>query len=116
MGAGPKVTADLKNISISEDFLEGQIQRRDADTTHESFIMRRSRHSSVPQTATGRSGQVAGQVGGYHNASGQKRNLPRGRLMSVRLNKSQIDKAAKDKSGKFSEKFSVTLFLVRPSD
>ena len=54
--------------------------------------------------------------------------------MSVRLNKSQIDKvpdcsekshysyqffltqAAKDKSGKFSENFNVTLFLVRPND
>ena len=52
--------------------------------------------------------------------------------MSVRLNKSQIDKviiiilcnvltnsifqASKDKSGKFSEHFNVTLFLVRPND
>lgn len=36
--------------------------------------------------------------------------------MSVRLNKSQIDKAAKDKSGKFSDNFNVTLFLVRPND
>jgi hypothetical protein len=36
--------------------------------------------------------------------------------MSVRLNKTQIDKAAKDKSGKFHDNFNVTLFLVRPND
>merc|ERR1719499_1037522 len=45
-----------------------------------------------------------------------KRNIPAGRLMSVRLNKTQIDKASKDKSGKFSDNFNVTLFLVRPND
>jgi len=120
-----QVTAELKGISISEDFLEGG-SRRDAEATHESFIAKRSRHSSVPQTA--RSGQVVAATsscsgGGLTAANSntgqgghQARCLPRGRLMSVRLNKSQIDKAAKDKSGKFSDKFSVTLFLVRPSD
>merc|ERR1719499_1234808 len=45
-----------------------------------------------------------------------KRNIPAGRLMSVRLNKTQIDKASKDKSGKFNDNFNVTLFLVRPND
>ena len=39
-----------------------------------------------------------------------------GKQVSVRLNKSQIDKASKDKSGKFSENFNVTLFLLRPND
>lgn len=36
--------------------------------------------------------------------------------MSVRLSKNQIDKASKDKSGKFQDNFNVTLFLVRPND
>ena len=33
-----------------------------------------------------------------------------GKQVSVRLNRSQIDKASKDKSGKFSENFNVTFF------
>jgi len=75
-------------------------------TTHQSFLQRRQRHSSVPQTsAQGASVQTK-----------SKRNIPAGRLMSVQLNKSQIDKASKNKSGKFSENFKVTLFLVRPND
>merc|ERR1719319_1786176 len=49
-------------------------------------------------------------------AAGRRRNIPPGKLMSVRLNKTQIDKASKDKSGKFSDNFNVTLFLVRPND
>lgn len=90
----------IKQMSISADEI--------ADSaTHKSFIMKRSRHSSVPQTARP-------QAPGLHTRS--KRNIPAGRLMSVRLNKTQIDKAAKDKSGKFHDNFNVTLFLVRPND
>jgi len=69
-------------------------------------MMKRHRHSSVPQTA-----RPMGQP-----AAGRRRNIPPGKLMSVRLNKTQIDKASKDKSGKFSDNFNVTLFLVRPND
>ena len=52
------------------------------DATHESFMMKRHRHSSVPQTA-----RPMGQP-----AAGRRRNIPPGKLMSVRLNKTQIDK------------------------
>lgn len=90
----------IKQMSISADEI--------ADSaTHQSFITKRSRHSSVPQTARP-------QAPGLHTRS--RRNIPAGRLMSVRLNKTQIDKAAKDKSGKFHDNFNVTLFLVRPND
>jgi len=75
-------------------------------TTHQSFLQRRQRHSSVPQTS----------AQGVSVQTKSKRNIPAGRLMSVQLNKSQIDKASKNKSGKFSENFKVTLFLVRPND
>ena len=37
-------------------------------------------------------------------------------MMSVRLKKHQIDKADKDSSRKFADKFNVTLFLIRPSN
>jgi len=92
----------IKQMSISADEI--------AETaTHTSFIEKRQRHSSVPQTA-----RPQLQAPGLHTRS--KRNIPPGRLMSVRLNKNQIDKAAKDKSGKFNDNFNVTLFLVRPND
>ena len=39
-----------------------------------------------------------------------------GKQVSVRLNRSQIDKASKDKSSKFSDNFNVTFFPVRPND
>jgi len=106
---------DIKHMSISDDFLAEQARIRNnleevADnTTHKSFIEKRHRHSSVPQTA-----RPQGPNSSLYPRS--KRNIPPGRLMSVRLNKSQIDKAAKDKSGKFSDNFNVTLFLVRPND
>lgn len=75
-------------------------------TTHTSFILKRQRHSSVPQTA---------RTQGPTVLTKSKRNIE-GRFMSVRLNKNQIDKASKDKSGKFNDNFNVTLFLVRPND
>ena len=34
----------------------------------------------------------------------------RGKQVTVQPNRSQIDKASKDKSGKFSENFNVTFF------
>jgi len=73
--------------------------------THKSFIDKRKRHTSVPQTARTQTASTK-----------SKRNIPPGRFMSVRLSKNQIDKASKDKSGKFNDNFNVTLFLVRPND
>jgi len=91
----------IKQMSISADEIA-------ESATHKSFIEKRQRHSSVPQTARP-------QAAGLQTRS--KRNIPAGRLMSVRLNKTQIDKAAKDKScSKFNDNFNVTLFLVRPND
>jgi len=110
-----EVSGDLKHMSISDDFLSKQAQAPSEelsaeDATHKSFMEKRHRHSSVPQTV-----KPTGPVqGGGHPRP--RRNIPPGKLMSVRLNKSQIDKAAKDKSGKFSDNFNVTLFLVRPND
>jgi len=109
------VCSDIKHMSISDDFLSKQAQVQAShelvteDTTHKSFMEKRHRHSSVPQTA-----RTQGPAGGLMVRA--KRNIPPGKLMSVRLNKNQIDKAAKDKSGKFSDNFNVTLFLVRPND
>ena len=41
----------------------------------------------------------------------------KGKLLSLRLKKGQIDKAHKDKtSQRFPDNFSVTLFLVKPDD
>lgn len=105
-----EVAGDIKTMSISDDFLSKQAQAPSCtlaaeDATHESFMMKRHRHSSVPQTA-----RAMGQP------AGRRRPIPPGKLMSVRLNKTQIDKASKDKSGKFSDNFNVTLFLVRPND
>lgn len=80
---------------------------RALDTTHKSFIEKRKRHTSVPQTA---------RTQGPTAPTKSKRNIPPGRFMSVRLSKNQIDKASKDKSGKFQDNFNVTLFLVRPND
>lgn len=77
------------------------------DTTHKSFIDKRKRHTSVPQTA---------RTQGPTAPTKSKRNIPPGRFISVRLSKNQIDKASKDKSGKFQDNFNVTLFLVRPND
>jgi len=108
------MSSEIKHMSISDDFLALEQARRAQEesaeaTTHKSFMEKRHRHSSVPQTARP-------QGPNSSLLSRSKRNIPPGRLMSVRLNKSQIDKAAKDKSGKFSENFNVTLFLVRPND
>jgi len=110
------VTGDIKHMSISDDFLSKQPAQAPSeelsaeDATHRSFMEKRHRHSSVPQTV-----KPSGPVQGGGGAQ-KRRNIPPGKLMSVRLNKSQIDKAAKDKSGKFSDSFNVTLFLVRPND
>jgi len=122
-----QATAELKVMSVSGDYLAEQAMRGRGgmepgyragavdDATHESFIAKRHRHSSVPQTA--KSGQVTGQGSSSGALTGRpRRYIPPGRMMSVRLNKSQIDKASKDKSGKFSDNFNVTLFLVRPND
>jgi len=110
-----EVAGDIKHMSISDDFLSKQAQAQSEeqsaeDATHKSFMEKRHRHSSVPQTV-----KPTGPVQGVGGAR-PRRNIPPGKLMSVRLNKSQIDKASKDKSGKFSEHFNVTLFLVRPND
>jgi len=111
-----EVTGDIKHMSISDDFLSKQPAQAPSeelsaeDATHRSFMEKRHRHSSVPQTV-----KPSGPVQGGGGAQ-KRRNIPPGKLMSVRLNKSQIDKAAKDKSGKFSDSFNVTLFLVRPND
>jgi len=109
------VCSDIKQMSISDDFLTKQAQVQASqelvteDATHKSFMEKRHRHSSVPQTARAQGPNSSLLIRA-------KRHIPPGKLMSVRLNKSQIDKAAKDKSGKFSENFNVTLFLVRPND
>jgi len=113
-GCDRDMSSEIKHMSISDDFLALEQARRaneeiSDNTTHKSFMEKRHRHSSVPQTARPQ-GPNSSLI------SRSKRNIPPGRLMSVRLNKSQIDKAAKDKSGKFSENFNVTLFLVRPND
>lgn len=113
-GCDRDMSSEIKHMSISDDFLALEQARRANEeiaenTTHKSFMEKRHRHSSVPQTARP-------QGPNSSLLSRSKRNIPPGRLMSVRLNKSQIDKAAKDKSGKFSENFNVTLFLVRPND
>lgn len=112
-GCDRDMSSEIKHMSISDDFLAEQARRANEEiaenTTHKSFMEKRHRHSSVPQTARP-------QGPNSSLLSRSKRNIPPGRLMSVRLNKSQIDKAAKDKSGKFSENFNVTLFLVRPND
>ena len=103
----------MKNMSISDDhLLQEQAQRAQEEavqsTTQLSFKEQRQRHSNVPQT-----GRAQGHVPASHHP--QRVVIP-GKQVSVRLNKSQIDKASKDKSGKFSENFNVTLFLVRPND
>lgn len=109
------VCSDIKQMSISDDFLTKQAQVQASqelvteDATHKSFMEKRHRHSSVPQTARAQGPNSSLLIRA-------KRHIPPGKLMSVRLNKSQIDKAAKDKSGKFSDNFNVTLFLVRPND
>jgi len=113
-GCDRDMSSEIKHMSISDDFLALEQARRANEeiadsTTHKSFMEKRHRHSSVPQTARP-------QGPNSSLLSRSKRNIPPGRLMSVRLNKSQIDKAAKDKSGKFSDNFNVTLFLVRPND
>jgi len=111
-----EVAGDIKHMSISDDFLSKQAQAQSEelsaeDATHKSFMEKRHRHSSVPQTV-----KPTGPAQGSGGGAKPRRHIPPGKLMSVRLNKSQIDKASKDKSGKFSEHFNVTLFLVRPND
>lgn len=113
-GCDRDMSSEIKQMSISDDFLALEQAKRAKDeigdsTTHKSFMEKRQRHSSVPQTA-----RPQGPNSGL--CRGSNRKIPPGRLMSVRLNKSQIDKASKDKSGKFSDNFNVTLFLVRPND
>lgn len=110
------MAGDIKHMSISDDFLSKQAQAQSEelsaeDATHKSFMEKRHRHSSVPQTV-----KPTGPAQGSGGGAKPRRHIPPGKLMSVRLNKSQIDKASKDKSGKFSEHFNVTLFLVRPND
>jgi len=95
-----------KHVSISDDhLLQEQARRANQDGgagATSSFISSRERHKSVPETT--------------RTAQSRTRLAIPGKQVSVRLNKSQIDKAAKDKSGKFSENFNVTLFLTRPND
>jgi len=104
----------MKHASISDDHLLQEQARRATEegaesATQISFKEQRQRHSSVPQTA-----RAQGHVSSSHVP--RPRVVIPGKQVSVRLNKSQIDKAWKDKSGKFSDNFNVTLFLVRPND
>ncbi len=77
-------------------------------------------HSTV--TASGSQNWVnpgGGCGSGGRHAGGPHHETIRipGRMLSLRFTKSQIDKAAKDKSAKtFHENFSVTLFLLKPDD
>ena len=102
-------------------------------TTATSFIEKRTRHASVPQTTSSpgaMSHLISSQSGerkvGHNSApaNATANSAPSvrpvaidGTNIALRLNKSQIDKAAKDKQCKvYSENFNVTLFLVKPTD
>ena len=49
------MSSEIKHMSISDDFLAEQARRANEEiaenTTHKSFMEKRHRHSSVPQTA-----------------------------------------------------------------
>ena len=104
-----------------------------AKSTTTSFIEKRTRHASVPQTASSPGAMMhllanhSGERKTGHNSAptaAQPSSIPTARPVAIdgtnialRLNKSQIDKAAKDKQCKiYSENFNVTLFLVKPTD
>ena len=86
-------------IAISDDHLLQEQARRAQEeavqsTTQLSFKEQRQCHSNVPQT-----GRAQGHVPASHHP--QRVVIP-GKQVNVRLNKSQIDKASQDKSGKNS--------------
>ena len=101
-------------------------------TTAMSFNEKRMRHASVPQTTSSPGAMThlvatAGERKTGHNSaptSGLAFATPSARPVAIdgtnialRLNKSQIDKAAKDKQCKvYSENFNVTLFLIKPTN
>ena len=101
-------------------------------TTAMSFNEKRMRHASVPQTTSSPGAMThlvatAGERKTGHNSaptSGLAFATPTARPVAIdgtnialRLNKSQIDKAAKDKQCKvYSENFNVTLFLIKPTN
>ena len=100
-----------------------------AKTTTTSFIEKRIRHASVPQTTSSMSHIVpppAEKKTGHNSAptASQTNVIPSARPVTIdgtnialRLNKSQIDKAAKDKPCKvYSENFNVTIFLIKPTN
>ena len=101
--------------------------------TATSFNDKRTRHASVPQTASSPGAMShlllshSGDRKTGHNSAptaALAASTPSARPVAIdgtnialRLNKSQIDKAAKDKQCKiYSENFNVTLFLVKPTD
>lgn len=95
-------------------------------TTTQSFIDRRTRHSSVPQTfktsssvgGGGSRGCSSTTVGVSYHAGPPPlpADIP-GRPLSLHLEKPQIDKVFKDKQSKiYSEDFQVSAFLIRPND
>lgn len=99
---------NLKAKCVSDDTLMDQ---HPLDTTQSSFNDyndRRQRHRSVPMMSKTGSSEPTPRTPIIRNI--------KGKMMSVRLKKHQIDKADKDSSRKFADKFNVTLFLIRPSN
>jgi len=90
-----------------------------SSTTPSSFSEQRRRHSSVPQTTSARAAPSSKQsFYGQHlePPSATATHIP-GVPVSLRLEKSQIDKAFKDKKGVvYHQDFQVHLFLVKPTD
>jgi len=120
--------ATQSSLQCNNSFVDSSVQ---ATTT--SFIKKRTRHASVPQTTSspGAMSHLISSNSGErkvgHNsapANGTSNSAPSvrpvaidGTNIALRLNKSQIDKAAKDKQCKvYSENFNVTLFLVKPTN
>jgi len=97
---------NLKSKCVSDDTLMDQ---HPLDTTQSSFNHDRKRHHSVP-TKISKTGSSEATP-----RTPIIRNI-KGKMMSVRLKKHQIDKADKDGSKRFADKFNVTLFLIRPSN
>jgi hypothetical protein len=113
------------------DFFTNSSGHPDSST---SFIEKRTRHASVPQTTSSSPAAMSHLMSSH---SGERKTghnsaptaalagvVPSARPVAIdgtnialRLNKSQIDKAAKDKQCKvYSENFNVTLFLVKPTN
>lgn len=104
------------------------------NSSSSSFVEKRIRHCSVPQTASSPSSSSSGfpefapaaptaataaAAAATTTEGASRTNQPpiSGTKINLSLNKHQLDKASKDKTCKvYDENFCVTLFFIRPTD